>query len=272
MSVESFGVDAPFVDGVVTPFVSEATKSFDAVDQEIPREPRGRTLLDGPDTSGLGPEKGRLDRLYAKYAVEPNEGKLNILLAEVERYARRVTRGKGGAFRQYLHQSATDQYPASEISAEVTYKVWLNLSKFDGRSKFSVWVFRVACNMTKDKSRALINRRETNDDFEVVGCSKISLPTGGARTEGQNKLDKLLEELSPGDRDILDRFISGYTPRELGEHFNKGAKWASNSLNRIKKQLRKLAKERYPEGEVAKSGSSNVLVMKGETLPASQAA
>src|SRR5580700_2932907 len=150
MSVESLGVDAPYVDGAVTPFVSNAGKVFEEVEKEaFPPEPRGGSLLKGPDTSDLGPEKGRLDRLYAQYKAAPGEDNLNLLLAEVERYARSVTAGKGGAFRSYLHQSATEKYPASEISSEVMIKVWRNLEKFDGRSKFSVWVFRIARNTVK---------------------------------------------------------------------------------------------------------------------------
>src|SRR5579862_3306787 len=148
MSVESFGVDAPFVEGAVTPFESEVTKIFKTAEREaFPKESRGGSLLDGPDTNGLGPVKGRLNRLYAQYSGDRNEDNLNLLLAEVERYARRVTTGKGGAFAGYLNQSVTEQYSVSEISAGTVIKVWRSLHRFDGRSKFSQWVFRIAQNV-----------------------------------------------------------------------------------------------------------------------------
>jgi len=315
MSVDELGVDAPFLDGVtlddvvldgvVTPFASQAGKIFEEVEKEVEKEPRGGTLLQGPDTNGLGPEKGRLDRLYSQYASNKNENNLTLLLAEVERYARRVTTGRGGAFANYLSQSPTTQYSVSEISSEVTTKVWLNLKNFHGNSKFSVWVFRIARNTVKDMSAAIISRGEVefhewknyaatsddirvgrgqahrgasygsaNDEFEITGGDEVLLPSGNAPSRAKtHDLKDLVDQLKPDDRKIIHLSLDGYTPRELGERFEKNAKWASNQLNRIKKQLKKLAGERYPKVGVAKRGSSTVLVMKGnKNLPASQAA
>lgn len=307
MSVESFGVDADFVEGVVTPFVLEEEKIFQDVEKEIPKEPRGGTALKGSNTSGLGPEKGRVNRLHGEYVASPTPDNLNLLLAEVEIYARRVTVGKG---RIYLHQSVTKQYAASEISSEVMIKVWRNLSKFDGRSKFSSWVFRVAQNVLKDKCRTISNRRESSFlewkdygksdeppyDKNGLGPGRCSRTVPGESTdadynvsegysveleddlrapdERKDKLEKLLELLSPQDKELIDLVVDeSYTPRELGEKFGKNAKWASNALNRIKKQLKKLAEESYPAEGVAKITKSNVFVMKAtKNLPASQAA
>jgi RNA polymerase sigma factor (sigma-70 family) len=306
MSVESFGVDAPFVDGTVTPFVSESSKIFSNVQKELFRKLSSRSLLQGAPTP-CGPEKGRLNRLHAEFVASPTTENLNLLLAEVEIYARRITLRKGGAFSKYLHQSATNQYSVSEVSSEVVIKIWQNLPKFDGRSKFSGWVFRIARNVVKDKCRAIINRRErmhfdwkgyehlkhvddylvgrgrasraasgksANGELEIVSRSKTSLPCGGAPDERVVKLEKLIEGLSPQDKELVELVLhSNYTPRELGDKFGRNAKWASNQLNRIKKTLKKLAKECYPAVEVAKTRSSGVLVMKGDQAsPASQAA
>lgn len=296
-SIEPLGVDAPFEDAK-TPFVSEVAKIFKAAEKEAAPEElkRGGTLLTPPDLSHLGPERGRLDRLYAQYAAAPTNENLNTLLEEVERYARRNTIGKGGAFAQYVSQSVTD-YAPTRVSVEITAKVWRNLDKFDGRSKFSVWVFRISRNVVKDMCRSIIARKEltlhewkdydnegtgcyrgapdesANSDFEVTGGTKTALPTGLAPDKRAVKLDALLAELNDRDRTIIYFVQKGYKPAEIGEEFGKDAKWASNQLNRIKKQLRKLAKEPYPKAEVAKSGSSSVLVMKGDKpFPASRCA
>lgn len=296
MKSESFGTDAPFVDGAVTPFVSPVAKIFEAAEKEaFPKESRGGSSLKRP-AAALGLAKGRLDRLYMQYATDQSEDNLNLLLVEVERYASRVTTGKGGALARYLTQSPTDQYSVSEISAAVVSKVWLNLKKFKSNSKFSVWVFRIARNSVKDKCLATINRREVDFlewkdyenegsgcyrgasgepadcEFEVVGGAKSPLPTGLAPDVRRVKLDSLLLELSGQDQAIINFVRGGYKPSEIGEEFGKNAKWASNQLNRIKKTLKKLAEARYPKVGVAKRRSSNVLVMKDNDLPASQAA
>jgi hypothetical protein len=123
MSIESFGVDAPFVDGVVTPFVSKVSEIFNEAEKEaFPKESRGGTLLEGPDLSGLGPEKGGLDRLYAQYVDAPTEENSRILLGEVERYGRRITIGKGGGLAKYVSQSVTD-YASTDVSLKVAVNI-----------------------------------------------------------------------------------------------------------------------------------------------------
>jgi len=288
MSVKD-GVDSDFVDGTVTPFAMEVDAIFNEVDKEIPKEPRGGTALDGPNTAVRGPERGRLNRLHAEYVASPTENNLSALLAEVEIYARRVTVGRG---RSYLHQSVTVQYPATEISSEAMTKVWRKLPEFKGDCKFATWVFRIAQNTRKDKSREDANRRESDwsewkdyDDQDArtnngVGKCSHSEPSdpnsGEGRCDSYNEqlpsgepprsatprlaqLDRLIDELSDGDRDIMHYFLSGYSPREIGDVYNRDAKWVSNSLARIKNQL-KLAAE-------AKSPGSGVLVMKGNKTP-----
>jgi RNA polymerase sigma factor (sigma-70 family) len=285
------GVDADFPDATVTPFVSETEKIFEDAENECSEElrgvSRGGSLLKAPDLSRLGPEKGRLDRLHAAYVHSSTKENLSTMLHEVGRYSNRVTLGKGGAFAQYVSHTAVD-WQITEVSLEVMEKVWRNLSKFDGRSKFSSWVFQIARNVVKDRCRAIANRREAdlfswkdyenegsgcyrgasgksaNGEFEIVGGSKTSLPCGGAPDERRVKLDNLIEFLKPQDKEIVHLVVySNYTPRELGEKFGRDAKWASNQLNRIKKILRKLVEERYPADGVAILRTSRVSVRKG---------
>jgi RNA polymerase sigma factor (sigma-70 family) len=293
MSQFPTGVDSSFIDGQVTPFVSESSKIF----AETRKEAFGKRLsnkvrLDGPKIGDLGSEKGRLDRLYAQYKATPSEDNLNILLAEVERYARRITLGKGGGLANYLSQSVTEQYSASEISSEVMIKVWQKLGEFKGGSKFSVWVFRIARNTTKDLCRKIINRREV-DFLEWKGYGDYAGSSGGSSgsTDGSFEMGEgapqplprifkapdrqqelgihlghMIEGLSPQDQKIIQMSREGDKPSDIGKAFGKNAKWASNALTRIKKLLKQKA-------SLAKSESSGVLVMKDDKdLPASQAA
>jgi len=289
--LDGAGVDANFADAAVTPFISETEKIFEDVEKECSEQlqgvKRGGSLLTAPDLSHLGPEKGRLNRLHAAYVQSPTERNLNILLGEVERYARRITRGGGGV---------TD-FASTDTSLKVMVNVWRNLGKFDQRSEFKTWVFRIARNVEKDEWRAVKSRREAellewkdyddecsgcyqgasgepaDSNFNISGGHRLSLPTGLAPDQRMVKLEPLIEMLKPEDKRLIQLVIDGYTPRELAEKFRKNAKWASNQLNRIKKELKKMAKERYPADGVAKPARSNVLVMKGrKTPPASQAA
>ena len=289
MSDISNGVDAPFIEGSVTPFVSPSSKIIAEVEKEQFGEVESnKSLLNAPKADDL-PEKGRLNQLHTEYVAEPNEEKLNRLLTEVERYARRVTLGKGGKYARQLTYSATDRCPATETSQNVMLKVWRSLDKFDGKSKFSVWVFRIAQNDVKDAIRSIIHRsecefhdwRNNSDPDDFIGVSDGDRDIGHShgrtpvpeihRPDPEDvriaELDGMLAGLPGQDQEIITMFREGSTPAEIGKAFRKNAKWASNQLNRIKKLLKKQA-------DLAKQQTRRVIVMKKETnpLPASKAA
>jgi RNA polymerase sigma factor (sigma-70 family) len=281
----SSGVDADFVDGRVTPFVSASSKITQEVRKEAFPVESSKSLLDGPKTN-LGPEKGRLNRLYAQFVAAQNDvDAKDCLLAEVERYARRVTLGKGGTYAKYLNHSVCDQYPQTEISTNTAIKVWRKLiapegtkGKFDGRSAFSSWVYDIAQNVVKDAVRQIRSRKED----ELLGWKGYGEYAGsrGARSESTNgefainsgsktpspriykaadpivaltvRLDKMVLLLSDRDQKIIRLFRQGHTPAEIGKTYGKNAKYASNQLERIKKVLK----------DLANGDTRNVLVLK----------
>jgi len=300
------GADAPFVDGVVTPFRSLSSEILkralkEAVEERFPKE-SSKSLLSGPKSNNLGPEKGRLDRLYAAYVAAPTADNLNALLGEVERFARHVTLGKGGAFAKRLAFSVTEQYSATEISSETMLKVWRKLPEFKGDSKFSVWVFQIARNTLKDKCREIVNRHETeilnwkkyetgkpvirrkdgtlivgdgtrraasgssaNGSFEIKGGSKTSLPRPLEKEDARlERLDLLVSALDARDKEIINLVRDGYTPAEIGKAFGKNSKWASNNIDRIKKTLKQSA--------ASKTTNQKRHSSEGQALPASEAA
>jgi RNA polymerase sigma factor (sigma-70 family) len=299
----SSGVDADFVDGRVTPFISASSKITQEVRKEAFPVESSKSLLDGPKTN-LGPEKGRLNRLYAQFVASGDEENKDRLLAEVERYARRVALGKGGAYAKYLNHSVCDQYPQTEISTNTAIKVWRKLvapegtkGKFDGRSAFSSWVYDIAQNVVRDACRQIRRRKEdellgwkgygeyagsrgarsesTNGEFAINNGSKTPLPRIYKAADPIValivRLDKMIETLPKQDQKIIQMFRRGYAPGEIGKTYGKNTKWASNNLQRIKTALKKLANLGKSQ---ANEQTSNVLVLEGKptALPASEAA
>jgi len=285
--VDSTGVNAEFVEKDITPFVGGGSKIFSAVDKSNLERESSKSLLDGPDTSNLGPRNGRLDRLHAQYKGDSSDQNLNMLLVEVERYARHVASREGGKLNQWLNQSPTNQYQMTEASTKTAMRVWQNLGKFNGQSKFSVWVHIIARNTVKDIVRGVIKRGEmgllewkdyqssyhgsrgaaaesVDGNYETKGDAKTplapplpstpSLPVSSLQPKDRGvdevnllRLGELAGALSGQDAKILGLFLEGYTPIEMGKKFGgRNAKWASNQLGRIKKNLKRLANSRKP--------------------------
>lgn len=92
----------------------------------------------------------RLNALYAQYAADPNEANLNDLLKDLRNYARRILIGAGFGLRLDI----------TETVQLGVIKVWQNLTKFRGTSKFSSWAHRVIKNTALDEIRKLDRRKE----------------------------------------------------------------------------------------------------------------
>jgi Transposase, Mutator family len=96
----SAGVNAQFTDTHVTPFRSESSRFF----ENLFEKETSTSLLDGPYACDLGPEKGRLDRLHALCKGDPSDQNLNMLIVEVEHYARAAARQKAEQVAAKLKQ------------------------------------------------------------------------------------------------------------------------------------------------------------------------
>jgi DNA-directed RNA polymerase specialized sigma24 family protein len=239
-------------------------------DELFPYE-SNRIRLDGPEVEGI--EKGRLNRLYQAWAADKSEENLNALLADVERYARRVTRGRGGKFREYLHQAPGDEYPMSELSTAVQTKVWQRLGTYDpAKSKFSTWVFAVARNALKDATSKIARRAEceffewkgydgdptirkvgpegtapdsftstTNSGFVIADNGATRGGGGGGVASRANSSDSEpeLEALSKQDRAIWELIQKGSSLAHISELFGRGRdeRWAYKRLLYIRKRL-----------------------------------
>ncbi|MDE5651324.1 MAG: RNA polymerase sigma factor [Duncaniella sp.] len=56
---------------------------------------------------------------------------------------------------------------AEEATQDVFFKAFRNLERFDGRSAFSTWLYRIAYNEAVSRSRSCRNREETLDEAQL---------------------------------------------------------------------------------------------------------
>jgi RNA polymerase sigma factor (sigma-70 family) len=103
---------------------------------------------------------------------------------------------------------------AEDATQEILIKVLTNLSKYDGKSKFSTWVYRVATNYLLNLKKTDIENSLTSFDVFAKDLQKLKAP---ASYELPDK-DLLEKELKTGctlamlqclDRDLRLAFILG---------------------------------------------------------------
>jgi RNA polymerase sigma-70 factor (ECF subfamily) len=133
----------------------------------------------------------------------------------VERYQRRVT----GVAMAVVH----NQDDALEIAQEAFVRAYQNLGKFEERSSFSTWLYRIAANLAIDRRRREGRQVVLRGEEGESELARIPSGTGdsfkeAARGELAQRLSAALNELTPEHRAvILLREVEGLSYDEISE-------------------------------------------------------
>jgi RNA polymerase sigma-70 factor (ECF subfamily) len=152
-----------------------------------------------------------------------------------------------------------DRAAADDLAQEVFIKVYLSLSKFQAKSEFGTWLYRVAVNQIKDYLRK--SKRWIKD---------ISLEEAGERALASSDLGPEAQRLREGEREIVQaalarlpekyrviltlRDIDGLTYEDISGILKLSAGTVDSRLHRARRKLReKLA------GRLARQGGEHGL-------------
>jgi RNA polymerase sigma-70 factor (ECF subfamily) len=153
----------------------------------------------------------------------------------VDRYRDEVF---GMAVRFSLNQS-----DAQDISQEIFIKVFKNLHKYNGASKFSTWLYKLSYNQCIDWVRK--NRRHyasSNielEEFEIADC-RAGPEDELLEKQKRETLRKAVYELKDKYRNILILFYyQSLSYEDISEILSMPVKTVETQLYRARQQLRK---------------------------------
>ena len=159
----------------------------------------------------------------------------------MERYQRRVV----GVALAVVH----NQDDAIELAQETFVRAYENLAKFESRSSFSTWLYRIAANLAIDfwrrEGRHVVLRGE--DAENEIG--KLPTTTGDSfkevsRSELSARLKQALEELTPEHRAvILLREVEGMSYDEISDVLQCPRGTVMSRLHYARTHLRTILKD-----------------------------
>jgi RNA polymerase sigma-70 factor, ECF subfamily len=136
---------------------------------------------------------------------------------------------------------------AVEVAQEVFLRAWRGLDRFQERSSFSTWLYRIAFNEAQRRlARRTLPRAEAAREGEDPVLSLPDSPEAGpdARAlagEFERKLEEALDELPPEWRDaVVLRDVEGLSTHDAAEVAGVGAAAFKSRLHRGRMQLRAL--------------------------------
>ncbi len=139
--------------------------------------------------------------------------------ALVERHQRRVFAIVGGILRR--------REDVEDVAQQVFLKVYLSLRRFDLRSTFSTWVYKIAVNecwdyLRKKKARRLVYESDMSEEQtrqlerlqgDAAGPSDLA-----SRAEARQLVERLLAELGEEERLMLIlKEAEGFSVEEIAE-------------------------------------------------------
>ncbi len=108
--------------------------------------------------------------------------------------------------RLYVRHSEDER----DLFQEILFQSWKSYPRFDGRSKFSTWLYRVSLNtvLTFKRRPILVETREVLDSKEVVTNQK---------QEDTEMLYNAIMNLPEIERMIITLHLDGYENEEIAE-------------------------------------------------------
>lgn len=176
------------------------------------------------------------DEVIVRLIVE--EGQRNLFECLYDRYAPLI-------YRKCLGLT-NDTSIAQDLLQDIILKVFLNLSKFEHKSNFSLWVNTISYNHCMQYFRLkkrLIVQAEDLSPYEALVVDDIEMEHEELQQIQQKQLTYLLQQLKEEERLILSmRYFSDMSIQEIAHSLELNQSTVKMRLKRSRDKLAKLFK------------------------------
>ncbi len=148
---------------------------------------------------------------------------------DLKAYDALVTRHRGKVYAMIMNMVKNDA-DAWDLAQDSFIKAWKALPKFENRSKFSTWLFRISHNVVYDWMRKKKIQSEGELDDQLLDANRIDMtaptapklsPRPDEAMEGHElraKIEDALSKISPEHREtIVLREVQGMDYKEIAE-------------------------------------------------------
>ena len=156
--------------------------------------------------------------------------------AAFERLVRRYEPVIYRSCRKYLK----DPQDAEEAAQDVFLRVFFNIGKFEGRSSFKTWLFRIVVNTCASRYRMRRRLEERHADYvRDIELIPDREPAAHRLDLDDGPLSEALDRLPPRDRDMLVlRHVAELSFQEIAEALHLGLSASKMRLYRAENRLR----------------------------------
>jgi RNA polymerase sigma factor (sigma-70 family) len=133
-----------------------------------------------------------------------------------------------------------DEEDKKDLVQEIIFQLWRAFASYDGRSKFSTWMYRVALNVAissyrkeKKQHELLAPMSESVIDFIEVEAEKPD-----EQESNLGLLQQFISELKELDRALMLLYLEEKSGKEMAEILGLSETNIRTKINRIKERLK----------------------------------
>ena len=150
-----------------------------------------------------------------------------------------LVRENDGRLRKICRVYAQNGADRNDLYQDILVELWRAFPSFDGESKPSTWMYRVALNTALSHARKQDVRAEaTLDASDPVWGDGLARP--GEELERREKIDQLYEaidRLDDIDKALVTMYLDEKSYSEMADVLGMSESYVGVKLHRIKKQL-----------------------------------
>jgi len=162
----------------------------------------------------------------------------------------RATQGSSGAFtelasrvrsrvRDWAARVVHDDDDADDVAQQVLLKLHMRLREFEGRSRFTTWLYRMTLNTALNRLR--VDRRRANLLLRITPQSTTVTPETDVRESDRIAalVRACLDELSHRERQVFEMAdLKGVATGEIAARLNLEPVSVRAALSRARKRIR----------------------------------
>jgi len=129
-----------------------------------------------------------------------------------------------------------DRDSREDLAQEITIQLWRSFGKFDGRCRFSTWMYRIALNVAIS-----FYRSESTRTRHLISDEQRLLETAD-ETEGQPEdirlLYRFIEGLDPLNKALILLYLDEHSYREIADVLGITETNVATKINRLKSRMK----------------------------------
>jgi RNA polymerase sigma-70 factor (ECF subfamily) len=149
--------------------------------------------------------------------------------------------GNVGIAHKVLSVYFQDSHEREDALQEMMYQLWRSYPSFDGRSKFSTWMYKVCLNTALTIKRR--DKREKNESLSLMH-QQIAAEVTENKDEAISLLVDAIATLSPLNKALVLLYLESLSYEEIASVAGISRSNVSVRLVRIKKELETRLKEK----------------------------